>query len=107
VPVSNGELRRRAAELGVSVSYWDWQGHEVTVSDETLAAIVAALEEAPPPDAAFSAPAAVAPAPAERSWGFAVQLYSLRSAARGVMVTCGISRTSPRGRPATWAPGSC
>jgi 4-alpha-glucanotransferase len=77
--VSNGELRRRAAELGVSVSYWDWQGHEVTVSDETLAAIVAALEEAPPPDAAFSAPAAVAPAPAERSWGFAVQLYSLRS----------------------------
>jgi len=79
VPVSNGELRRRAAELGVSVSYWDWQGHEVTVSDETLAAIVAALEEAPPPDAAFSAPAAVAPAPAERSWGFAVQLYSLRS----------------------------
>ena len=79
MPVSNGELRRRAAELGVSVSYWDWQGHEVTVSDETLAAIVAALEEAPPPDAAFSAPAAVAPAPAERSWGFAVQLYSLRS----------------------------
>ena len=79
MPVSNGELRRRAAELGVSVSYWDWQGHEVTVSDETLAAIVAALEEAPPSDAAFSAPAAVAPAPAERSWGFAVQLYSLRS----------------------------
>jgi 4-alpha-glucanotransferase len=77
--VSNGGLRRRAAELGVSVSYWDWQGHEVTVSDETLAAIVAALEEAPPPDATFSAPAAVAPAPAERSWGFAVQLYSLRS----------------------------
>ena len=77
--VSNGELRRRAAELGVSVSYWDWQGHEVIVSDETLAAIVAALEDAPPPDAAFGAPGAVAPVPAERSWGFAVQLYSLRS----------------------------
>ena len=73
------ELRRRAAELGVSVSYWDWQGHEVIVSDETLAAIVAALEDAPPPDAAFGAPGAVAPVPAERSWGFAVQLYSLRS----------------------------
>ena len=77
--VSNGELRRRAAELGVSVSYWDWQGHEVIVSDETLAAIVAALEDAPPPDVMFGAPEAVAPAPAERSWGFAVQLYSLRS----------------------------
>jgi 4-alpha-glucanotransferase len=73
-------LRQRAAELGVSVSYWDWQGHEVTVSDETLTAIVAALEDAPPADPAFAAPDAVAPAPAERSWGFAVQLYSVRSA---------------------------
>ena len=77
--MSNGELRRRAAELGVSVRYWDWRGHEVVVSDETLAAIVAALEDAPPPDRSFSPPDAVAPAPARRSWGFAVQLYSLRS----------------------------
>jgi 4-alpha-glucanotransferase len=77
--VDSGDLRRRAAELGVSVSYWDWQGREVTVPDETLAAIVAVLEEAPPADDAFTAPDAVAPAPARRSWGFAVQLYSLRS----------------------------
>jgi 4-alpha-glucanotransferase len=83
--VSNGELRRRAAELGVSVSYWDWRGHEITVPDETLTAIVAALEEAPQADGSFTAPLparppdAVAPVPAERSWGFAVQLYSLRS----------------------------
>jgi 4-alpha-glucanotransferase len=77
--VSNGELRRRAAELGVSVSYWDWHGHEVVVSDETLAAIVAALEDAPPLDESFTPPDAVAPSPAQRSWGFAVQLYSLRS----------------------------
>jgi 4-alpha-glucanotransferase len=89
VRVSNRELRRRAAELGVSVSYWDWQGREVTVSDETLAAIVTVLEntgledarveKAPAPEAVFSAPEAVAPAPGQRSWGFAVQLYSLRS----------------------------
>jgi 4-alpha-glucanotransferase len=84
VRVSTGELRRRAAELGVSVSYWDWQGREVIVSDETLAAIVAALETVPtetmpPADGAHRAPDAVAPVPAERSWGFAVQLYSLRS----------------------------
>ena len=77
--VSNGQLRHRAAELGVSVSYWDWHGHEVTVSDETLAAIVAALEDAPQADASFTASDAVAPVPDERSWGFAVQLYSLRS----------------------------
>ncbi|HET9081024.1 MAG TPA: 4-alpha-glucanotransferase [Trebonia sp.] len=77
--MDSGELRRRAAELGVSVSYWDWQGHEVTVPDDTLAAIVAALEEAPPADGSFTAPDVAAPAPAGRSWGFAVQLYSLRS----------------------------
>ena len=46
--VSNGELRQRAADMGVLVTFWDWQGHEVTVPDETLAAIVAALESAPP-----------------------------------------------------------
>ena len=74
-----GELRQRAAELGVSVSYWDWQGQQVHVGDETLAAIVAELEQAPPPDSTLSAPEAVVPVPEERSWGFAVQLYSLRS----------------------------
>ena len=85
VRVSNAELRHRAAELGVSVSYWDWQGQEVMVSDQTLAAIVAALETVPmktvpPADGAHRPPpGAVAPAPAARSWGFAVQLYSLRS----------------------------
>ena len=84
VRVSNAELRQRAAELGVSVSYWDWQGHEVIVSDQTLAAIVAVLEDtgledAPRADGAHRPPDAVAPAPAARSWGFAVQLYSLRS----------------------------
>ena len=82
--VNNGELRRRAAELGVSVSYWDWQGREVIVPDETLAAIVATLEDAAVEkalarDGSLAAPEAVAPVPAERSWGFGVQLYSLRS----------------------------
>jgi 4-alpha-glucanotransferase len=84
VRVGNRELRQRAAELGVSVSYWDWQGHEVFVPDETLEAIVAALETVPTEtvpsaEGAVTAPEAVAPVPAERSWGFAVQLYSLRS----------------------------
>ncbi len=84
MPVSNAELRQRAAELGVSVSYWDWRGQEVIVPDETLAAIVTVLEntgleDAPPADGADRPPDAVAPAPAARSWGFAVQLYSLRS----------------------------
>jgi 4-alpha-glucanotransferase len=76
--VSIGELRRRAAELGVSVSYWDWRGSEVTVPEETLTAIVAALEEAPAPRA-LTPSEAVAPVPGQRSWGFTIQLYSLRS----------------------------
>jgi 4-alpha-glucanotransferase len=89
VRVNNGELRRRAAELGVSVSYWDWQGREVIVPDETLAAIVAVLENAGLADAVLEKALAVdgslaalearAPVPVERSWGFGVQLYSLRS----------------------------
>jgi 4-alpha-glucanotransferase len=88
--VNDGELRRRAAELGVSVSYWDWHGHEVIVPDETLAAIVATLSDAGPAAApagglagggGLPAPDAVAPVPAQRSWGFTVQLYSLRSRA--------------------------
>ena len=89
--VSNGELRQRAAELGVSVSYWDWQGHEVTVPDETPAGDRRGARGG----ACGCAPAAaagrlgcrrgrrvrgaVAPVPSERSWGFTVQLYSLRS----------------------------
>jgi 4-alpha-glucanotransferase len=83
--VSDGELRRRAAELGVSASYWDWRGREVTVPDETLRAIVDALESVaaglPLGDPVEVAVDAVAPVPSERSWGFTVQLYSLRSRA--------------------------
>lgn len=76
--VSSDELRRRAAALGVAVSYWDWHGNEQRVSDETLDAIVAELQDAP---AVASPPGggATARVPDRRSWGFTVQLYSLRS----------------------------
>jgi 4-alpha-glucanotransferase len=83
VRVNNGELRQRAADMGVLVSYWDWRGNEVTVPDETLAAIVAVLGDAPPPGPGSASgppdPPAVAPVPQRRAWGFTVQLYSLRS----------------------------
>jgi 4-alpha-glucanotransferase len=92
--MSDRELRQRAAALGVSVSYWDWRGQETIVSGDTLAAIVAALGDPAPGDATLLTPpggppgkrpvrspaeAAVAPVPGRRSWGFTVQLYSLRS----------------------------
>jgi 4-alpha-glucanotransferase len=79
VRVNSQELRERAASLGVSVNYWDWQGREVTVSDETLAAIVAAIDYVPPGLEPQARPRLSAPLPRHREWGFTVQLYSLRS----------------------------
>ncbi|MCW2931726.1 MAG: malQ [Actinomycetia bacterium] len=82
--MSYGDLRDRATAMGVEVTYWDWNGRQTIVSDETLAAIVGALGDTPP--AGRAEPTgnghlldAVAPVPAKRSWGFKVQLYSLRS----------------------------
>jgi len=49
------------------------------VPDETLAAIVGTLEAAPRPADRFIVDDTVPGVPQERSWGFAVQLYSLRS----------------------------
>jgi 4-alpha-glucanotransferase len=54
----------------------------VEVPDETLDAVLAALgENVMPADRAGPMDAAVAPFPARRSWGFATQLYSVRSRA--------------------------
>ena len=86
---ARAELTRRATELGVAVSYQDWRGRLVEVSDETLAAVLAALGDyarptgsgAAGPRADPGAGGARAPFPARRSWGFTVQLYSLRSRA--------------------------
>ena len=66
----------------MAVSYRNWRGREVEVPDETLAAVLAALgETGTAADRPGSVGAAVAPFPARRSWGFAVQLYSVRSRA--------------------------
>ncbi len=79
------ELTRRAQAHGVAVSYRNWRGLPVEVPDETLAAVLAALGDGEPPAAASGLGgqegAAVAPLPARRSWGFTVQLYSVRSRA--------------------------
>ncbi len=81
--MSYGDLRDRAAAMGIEVTYWDWKGHQTVVGDETLAAIVGALGNAPPAGRADPTETglldSVAPVPARRSWGFTVQLYSLRS----------------------------
>jgi 4-alpha-glucanotransferase len=86
-----GELSRRAEAHGVATSYQDWRGQRVEVGEETLAAILAGLGEQPGRSGPGTRPArgggperaalagATAPAPPARSWGFALQLYSLRS----------------------------
>jgi 4-alpha-glucanotransferase len=82
---ARAELTRRAQAHGVAVSYTDWQGRVVAVADETLAAVLDALGDgggaAPAGSRPSAQPLAVAPFPARRSWGFAVQLYSVRSRA--------------------------
>src|SRR5882757_7867038 len=89
--VTSAKLRQQAAARGVATSYQDSRGEQVEVSEETLAAILTAL--GPEPDRADpdvrpaseerqerEALASVkARAPHGRSWGFALQLYSLRS----------------------------
>ena len=83
--MTDSELIRRADAAGIAHHYQDWRGEEVAVTEEALTAILAAVGD---PRTASHATAgladdesAVAPAPAARSWGFAVQLYSVRSRA--------------------------
>jgi 4-alpha-glucanotransferase len=76
-------MRERAEALGVSVSYLDWRKNWVEAPAETLAAILDALGDPPClPGVAAETPAddpARPRFPRRRSWGFTVQLYSVRS----------------------------
>jgi 4-alpha-glucanotransferase len=85
--MTDPRLIRRAEAAGVEPRYTDSRGDVVEVPAQTLAAIRAVLGSAPGP-----APRAAADSeppeqpgrprrPVGRSWGFTVQLYSLRSAA--------------------------
>src|SRR5450755_167806 len=83
---ARAELTRRAQQHGVAVSYQDWRGRLVEVPGETLAAVLSALESGSaftdsrgPGEGRRPGDDAVAPYPARRSWGFTVQLYSVRS----------------------------
>jgi len=88
--VISDQLRRAAGANGVATSYRDWRGGRAEVGEDTLRAVLAAMGEMPPrpglrrapacqPLGAYVAPPRAAPLPSGRSWGFTVQLYSLRS----------------------------
>src|ERR1017187_5690016 len=83
---ARAELTRRAQQHGVAVSYQDWRGRLVEVPGETRGAVLSALEGGSafadsrgPGEGRRPGDDAVAPYPARRSWGFTVQLYSVRS----------------------------
>jgi 4-alpha-glucanotransferase len=93
--MTDPELIRRAEAAGIAPIYLDWREQPTEVSAETLTAILAALNAVPEPmrerrggprDGADPVPGrdgAEVPArprvPDGRSWGFTVQLYSVRS----------------------------
>lgn len=75
-------ISERAKRWGIVPAYHSWQGELVRTSPETEAAILRAMDandDDPPPIPSPGLPdEQCAPAP-ERAWGWAVQLYALRS----------------------------
>jgi len=77
--MNSPELMRAAHERGVATSYRASGGREVTVAPATIETILAELGD-PPVSRPASGPEqtaradAVAPAPAQRTWGLTVQL---------------------------------
>lgn len=81
VCMTDRDLIKRAEALGISASYVDWRRQRVEVPADTLQAIIDALGEWPDHErpARVPSPALEPPLPRQRSWGLAVQLYSVRS----------------------------
>jgi 4-alpha-glucanotransferase len=94
--VTFDDLRKQAEDRGIAVSYHDWRNRTVEVPAETLAAILEALNNpggrppglSPPTQATVRTTPGTnpkdiiaAPWPSRKTWGFTVQLYSVRSRA--------------------------
>lgn len=114
----NADLARRAAARGVATSYEDWAGRPREVPEDTVEAVLAAMEpydDSPPPltvvregdpradgrpvgeyDGLLIAPRRC-PAP-PRTWGWMAQLYGVRSRA-----SWGMGDLGDLGRLACWS----
>ena len=80
--MNSPELMRSAEARGVATSYHPSPDREVTVSAETIEAVLAALGDPPaepPPEGGAGLAALTAPVPGGRSWGLTIQLYAVRS----------------------------
>jgi 4-alpha-glucanotransferase len=85
--VTEREILSRARAAGISPTYENWLHERVEVSPDTLEALLAALDRTAPAGVPAAVPIQAVrggepriPAlPAARTWGFTVQLYSVRS----------------------------
>ena len=75
-------MTERGERWGVLPSYWSYQGQQVETSTETEEAILAAMGasgEHPPRGRRYKVAAGPCVTGPDRAWGWAVQLYALRS----------------------------
>ncbi|HZK74322.1 MAG TPA: 4-alpha-glucanotransferase [Clostridia bacterium] len=75
-------MSERAEHWGVLPSYWSYQGQLIETSNETEEAILAAMGasgEQPSRGRRYKVPAGPCVTGPDRAWGWAVQLYALRS----------------------------
>jgi 4-alpha-glucanotransferase len=89
--MADPEIIRRAIAAGIAPTYENWRHERVEVSQDTLEALLAALDRTPAASAtgpagqaqgrpsAEAGQAAIPSLPDGRSWGFTIQLYSIRS----------------------------
>jgi 4-alpha-glucanotransferase len=75
-------MTERGERWGVLQSYWSYQGQQVATSTETEDAILAAMGaagERPPRGRRYKVAAGPCVTGPDRAWGWAVQLYAMRS----------------------------
>jgi 4-alpha-glucanotransferase len=75
-------MTERGERWGVLPSYWSYQGQQVPTSTETEAAILASMGangEHPPRGRRYKVAAGPCVTAPDRAWGWAVQLYAMRS----------------------------
>jgi 4-alpha-glucanotransferase len=75
-------MTERGERWGVLPSYWSYQGQQIETSTETEEAILAAMgasSQHPPRGRRYKVAAGPCVTGPDRSWGWAVQLYALRS----------------------------
>ncbi|MEA2628925.1 MAG: 4-alpha-glucanotransferase, partial [Chloroflexota bacterium] len=75
-------MSERGERWGVLPSYWSYQGQQIATSTETENSILAAMGasgEHPPRGRRYKVAAGPCVTGSDRAWGWAIQLYAMRS----------------------------